>query len=143
MPTPIQNPSGYAVTRAVAYADVDGSMLQVAAATPLPVTVTSVGATATTPLASTASASAVAGPYQPALGRAVILVLTGTWTGSVKVTRSTDGGTTRQPLTAAGTAWGQFSANCCDPVWEESEASARLYLDITLTSGSVTYRMAQ
>ena len=143
MPTPIQNPSGYAVTRAVAYADVDGSMLQVAAATPLPVTVTSVGATATTPLAGTASASAVAGPYQPALGRAVILVLTGTWTGSVKVTRSTDGGTTRQPLTAAGTAWGQFSANCCDPVWEESEAAARLYLDITLTSGSVTYRMAQ
>ena len=66
MPTPIQNPAGYAVTRAVAYADVDGSMLQVAAATPLPVTVTSVGATATTPLAGTASASAVAGPYQPA-----------------------------------------------------------------------------
>ena len=143
MPTPIQNPSGYAVTRAVAYADVDGSMLQVAAATPLPVTVTSIGTTATTPLASTDSASAVAGPYQPALGRAVILVLTGTWTGSVKVTRSTDGGTTRQPLTAAGTTWGQFSANCCDPVWEESEAAARLYLDITLTSGSVTYRMAQ
>ena len=143
MPTPIQNPSGYAVTRAVAYADVDGSMLQVAAATPLPVTVTSVGATATTPLAGTASASAVAGPYQPALGRAVILVLTGTWAGSVRVTRSTDGGTTRQPLTAAGTTWGQFSANCCDPVWEESEAAARLYLDITLTSGSVTYRMAQ
>ena len=143
MPTPIQNPSGYAVTRAVAYADVDGSMLQVAAATPLPVTVTSVGATATTPLAGTASASAVAGPYQPALGRAVILVLTGTWTGGVRVTRSTDGGTTRQPLTAAGTTWGQFSANCCDPVWEESEAAARLYLDITLTSGSVTYRMAR
>lgn len=143
MPTPIQNPAGYAVTRAVAYADVDGSMLQVAAATPLPVTVTGGGAAATTPLAGTTATSTVAGPYQPALGRAVMLVLTGTWAGSVKVTRSTDGGVTRQPLTAAGIGWAQFSANCCDPVWEESESAARLYLDITLTSGSLTYRMAQ
>ena len=143
MPTPIQNPAGYAVTRAMAYADVDGSMLQVAAVTPLPVTVTSGGATATTPLAGTTSTSTVAGPYQPALGRAVILVLTGTWTGSVKVTRSTDGGTTRQALTAAGAVWGQFTANCCDAMWEESESIARLYLDITLTSGSLTYRVAQ
>ena len=143
MPTPIQNPAGYAVTRAVAYADVDGSMLQVAVATPLPVTVTGGGAAATTPLAGTTAASTVAGPYQPALGRAVMLVLTGTWAGSVKVTRSTDGGVTRQPLTAAGNIWGQFSANCCDPVWEESENAARLYLDITLTSGSLNYRMAQ
>lgn len=93
MPTPIQNPAGYAVTRAIAYADVDGSMVQVAAAAPLPV---SIGASAaTTPLAGTSSTSTVAGPYQPALGRAVILALSGTWNGTVNVTRSTDGGTTR------------------------------------------------
>ena len=95
MPTPIQNPAGYAVTRAIAYADVDGSMVQVAAAAPLPV---SIGASAaTTPLAGTSSTSTVAGPYQPALGRAVILALSGTWSGTVTVTRSTDGGTTRLP----------------------------------------------
>jgi len=140
MPTPIQNPAGYAVTRAVAYADLDGSMLPVAAATPLPVTL---GNTPTTPLAGTASSTSVVGPYQPALGRAVMIVLSGTWTGSVKVTRSTDGGSTRQALTVAGNAWGQFSGNACEAVWEESEAAARLYLDITLTSGSVTYRIAQ
>jgi hypothetical protein len=140
MPTPIQNPAGYAVTRAVAFADVDGSMLPVAATTPLPVTL---GATPTTPLTGTASTTSVTGPYQPALGRPVLLLLTGTWTGSVKVTRSVDGGATRQALTAAGNAWGQFTANVCEAVWEESESAARLYLDITLTSGSVTYRMAQ
>lgn len=140
MPTPIQNPAGYAVTRAVAFADIDGSMLPVAAATPLPVTL---GTSATTPLAGSASTTSVVGPYQPALGRPVMLVLTGSWTGSIRVMRSVDGGTTRQPLTVAGNAWGQFSANACEAVWEESESAATLYLDITLASGSVTYRMAQ
>ena len=141
MPTPIQNPAGYAVTRAIAYADIDGSMVQVAAAAPLPV---SIGASAaTTPLAAASSVSTVAGPYQPALGRAVILALSGTWSGTVTVTRSTDGGTTRLPLTVNGTAWGQYSGNVCEAVWEESESAARLYLEITLASGSVSYRLAQ
>ena len=140
MPTPIQNPAGYAVTRAVAFADVDGSMLPVAAATPLPVTF---GTTPTTALTGSASTTSVVGPYQPALGRPVMLTLTGTWSGSVKVTRSIDGGTTRQQLTVAGNVWGQFGGNACEAVWDESESAARLYLDITLSSGSVTYRMAQ
>lgn len=140
MPTPIQNPAGYAVTRAVAFADLDGSMLPVAAATPLPVTL---GTAPTTALTGSASTTSVVGPYQPALGRPVILTLTGTWAGSVKVTRSVDGGTSRQPLTVAGNPWGQFAANACEAVWEESESAAQLYLDITLTSGSITYRMAQ
>lgn len=140
MPTPIQNPAGYAVTRAVAFADVDGSMLPVAASTPLPITL---GMAPTIALTGTANATSLAGPYQPALGRPVILVLTGTWSGSVRVTRSVDGGATRQPLTVAGNSWGQFSGNVCEAVWDESESAARLYLDITLTSGSVTYRMAQ
>lgn len=140
MPTPIQNPVGYAVTRAVAYADVDGSMIQVASASPLPVTF---GAASTTPLTGNASVSAIVGPYLPALGRAVMLVLTGTWSGSVSVVRSVDGGATRQPLTVNGAAWGQFTGNVCEAVWEESEAAAQLYLDIALTSGSVSYRLAQ
>jgi hypothetical protein len=140
MPTPIQNPAGHAVTRAVAFADVDGSLVPVDASTPLPVTL---GRAPTTPLAGTATSTGVVGPYQPALGRPIMLVLTGTWTGSIKVTRSIDGGATRQPLTVAGNAWGQFSANACEAVWDESESAARLYLDITLASGNVTYRMAQ
>lgn len=140
MPTPIQTPPGYIVPNAVSFADTDGSALTVSAAVPLPV---AIGLASATPLAGSTAASVIAGPYQPAIGRAVMLLLTGTWTGSVKVTRSVDGGATRQPLTAAGANWGQFTGNCCEAIWEESEAAARLYLDIALTSGTLTYRMAQ
>lgn len=140
MPTPIQNPSGYAVTRAVAFADVDGSMLQVAAATPLPVTL---GSVATTALAGTTTGTTVVGPYLPALDRPIMLTLTGSWSGTVTVTRSVDGGSTRQPLTVNGSPWGQFTTNCCEAVWDEAEAGAQLFLDIALTSGSLTYRLAQ
>ena len=144
MPTPIQNPTGYAIPRAIAYADIDGSMLQVSNAAPLPVAVTAGGgSTATTPLAGTAATTSLVGPYQPAIGRAIMLLLTGSWTGTVKVLRSVDGGTTKQPLTINGTTWGQFSANCCEAVWDESENAARFYLDIALSSGNVTYRVAQ
>lgn len=135
MPTPIQNPAGYAVTRAVAFADVDGTLVPVDTSTPLPVTL---GRAPTTPLAGTAASTGVVGPYQPALGRPVMLVLTGTWTGSVKVMRSVDEGTTRQALTVIGNPWGEFTGNACEAVWDESEIAARLYLDITLASGSVT-----
>ncbi len=141
MPTPIQNPSGYAVTRAVAFADGDGAMVQVSADAPLPVTVGAAAAPAA--LSGTTAASGIQGPYQPAIGRAVMLVLSGTWTGTVKVTRSVDGGATRQPLTVGGNPWGQFSGNCCEAVWEEGEAAARLYLDITLSGGTLSYRLAQ
>lgn len=141
MPTPIQNPVGYTITRAIAYADTDGSMLQVSTSAPLPVAVT--GSAAATPLTGTAASSLVVGPYQPAIGRAIMLLLTGAWTGTVKVVRSVDGGTTKQPLTINGNSWGQFTGNCCEGVWDESESAARFYLDITLASGSVTYRVAQ
>ena len=42
-----------------------------------------------------------------------------------------------------GAAWGQYAGNVCEAVWEESESAARLYLEITLASGSVAYRLAQ
>lgn len=139
-PTPIQSPSGYAVSQAVAYADVDGTARLVSTAAPLPVTL---GFTSTTPMAGVATASGAIGPFQPVLGRAVILALSGTWTGMVRLTRSTDGGATRLPLTVAAMPWGQFNTNCCEAVWEESDATAQLYLDITIDSGSLTYRLAQ
>jgi hypothetical protein len=61
----------------------------------------------------------------------------------VRLQRSTDGGATRLGLTAMGSAYGEFTGNVCEPVWEESETAALLYLNITVTSGSVTYRMGQ
>ena len=140
MPIPIQSPSGYAATRAVVFADANGDAQIASATTPLPV---AFGAASTAALAGTTSATAVLGPFQPVLGRAVIFSLAGTWAGTAKVLRSVDGGTTKLPLTVAGTLWGQFTSNACEPVWEESEAAATLWLDVTLTSGSLTYRIAQ
>jgi hypothetical protein len=140
--TPIQSPTAYVVSRAVAFADTDGSMMLVSATAPLPVlAVTSSGTS--TPLAGTASASGVFGPFTLITGRSVMLSLQGTWSGTVKVLRSTDNGASKLPLTAGGVSWGTYSGNCCEAVWEESDSAAKLYLDIALTSGSVTYRMAQ
>ena len=97
----------------------------------------------TTELAGSANASAVVGPFNPVLGRAAVLMLSGSWVGTVKVSRSTDAGTTRQPLTVAGAPWAQFTGNACEAVWEESDPTARLYLEITLTSGTLNYRLSQ
>lgn len=139
--SPIQSPAGYVPSRALAYADVDSTSLLVSVGNPLPVTMGSAAPAA--PLAGSTSVTAVLGPFQPVVGRAVVLSLAGTWTGTVKVRRSTDAGTNKLPLTVAGTVWGQFTANCCEPVWEESESAAQLYLDVTLASGTLAYRLAQ
>lgn len=137
---PIQSPAGYVPSRGVAFADVDSTALLVSAAVPLPVTTSPAAATA---LAGSTAVTAVLGPFQPAAGRAIMLSLSGTWAGTIKLIRSTDGGTTKLPLTINGTAWAQFTTNCCEAVWDESDAIARFYLDITLTSGTVAYRLAQ
>jgi len=139
--TPIQSPASYVPSRAIAFADIDGTSLLVSASNPLPVSVGA--ATAAAPLAGSTINSGVLGPFQPVIGRAVVLALSGAWAGTVRVTRSTDGGITKLPLTVAGGIWAQFTANACEPVWEESEAAAALYLDIALSSGTLTYRLAQ
>ncbi|WP_225207527.1 hypothetical protein [Novosphingobium huizhouense] len=139
-PSPIAAPAGYATPNAVAYADVDGNAAIVSKAQPLPV---QLKPAPVSPLAGTTTTSVIVGPYVPAVDRPIILSLNGTWTGLVKVSRSTDGGATRLPLTLAGTAWAQFSANACEPIWEEPEAGATLYLEVTMTSGTLIYRLAQ
>ncbi|MGE3693463.1 MAG: hypothetical protein AB7F98_18965 [Novosphingobium sp.] len=128
---PIQYPTSYSVSYAVAFSDMAGNSLLVSPDAPLPVTIGQPAGT--TPLTGTAVASVVVGPYAPVAGRPVMLSLQGTWQGTVALRRSTDG----------GTAWGQFAGNACEPVWEESESIARLYLDIQIASGSVSYRLAQ
>ena len=137
---PIQSPAGYVPSLGVAFADVDSTALLVSAAIPLPVTTSPAAATA---LTGSTAATAVLGPFQPAAGRAIMLSLSGTWAGTIKLVRSTDGGTTKLPLTINGSPWAQFTTNCCEAVWDESDSIARFYLDITLTSGTVAYRLAQ
>jgi len=139
--SPLKTPAGYVPQMAVAFANAGGDAEPVSAANPLPFTEQPF--TAAAPLTGSTATSAVVGPFAPRSGRAIVLALSGTWTGTVKVLRSVDGGATKGGLTAGGTAWGVFTGNACEPVWDESEAAATLFLDITVTSGSVTYRMGQ
>lgn len=141
--TPIINPGGYTPARALVFADTDGTAVQVSLASPLPVSMGAGSAAAPAALSGSLSASGAAGPFTPLTGRPVVLALSGTWSGTVRVQRSTDGGTTRLPLTVGGSTWAQFTGNCCEPVWEENEAGAQLYLAVTVISGTLTYRVAQ
>lgn len=141
MPIPVASPAPYAPLNAIGFSQPDLSVSPVSDGNPLPVRMAAQPASAA--LAGDASGTVQVGPYASVAGSPVILSLAGTWVGSVRVLRSTNGGITRLPLTAAGLAWGQFTANCCEPVWEESVPGSTLYLDITLSSGTVTYRMEQ
>jgi len=58
------------------------------------------------------------------------------------VLRSTDGGTTRLPLTAGGLPWASFTGNCNEIVITATD-SATYYLAFQISSGTVTYRVGQ
>lgn len=135
-------PAGYVPEMALCHVDADGAALVAGVRAPLPVVTAPVAATST-PLEGTASASTLAGPFFPQLGRQIWLTLSGTWAGSVTVQRSTDAGATRLPLTVAGQPWARFTANTQEPVAEETVASASYYLDIALTSGTLAYKVQQ
>ncbi len=136
---PIITPAKFAAASAVGYADSAGALSLVSASSPLPVTAT--GAAVPAALAGSTATSGLVGGLAPARGVTVVLALRGVWQGNVRVLRSTDGGVTLDPLTLAGAAWAQFTANVCEAVWEDNEPAASLYLGITLTSGTLTYRL--
>lgn len=141
MPNPIKTPAGYVPEFAMAYSDGAGDSVVVSAAQPLPVTFeATVPATA---LTGQATADGLIGPYVPAGRNAIVLNLAGDWTGQVTLMRSVDGGVTLASLTALGSPYGIYSGNICEPVWEESEADATLYLDAEIASGTLSYRMGQ
>lgn len=139
---PVAVPAGYLTGQAIAYTTPIDRAVLVSTATPLPVTATPVPA-ASVPLAGTTNTSAVLGPFTPQLARPIWLTLSGAWTGAVQLQRTTDGGATRQLLTAAGQPYGSYTANANEAVVEESCAGATYYLAVTLTSGTLTYRVAQ
>lgn len=145
-PIPVRTPGGFAPAFALGQAGPDGHLLLVSADNPLPVTGGSGAAApapAPTPLAGATSVSNVVGPFDPVPGRPVYLQLSGTWQGRVQVLRSVDGGATKVPLTVAGQHWGVFTGPSCEPVWEEGDAAARLYLDLQPASGTIAYRVSQ
>jgi hypothetical protein len=136
---PILTPAKFAAASAMGYSDPSGGLSLVSASSPLPVSMT--GAATASAITGTASANGNFGGFVPARGVPVVLVLSGTWQGSVRVARSTDGGATLTPLTVAGSPWAQFTGNVCEAVWEENDAAASLVLMVALTSGAVQYRL--
>lgn len=148
---PISLPAGYAPAFAIGYSDAGGELAVVDSASPLPVSLPSDSpisvqqASPNTPpaLQGTTAATLLAGPFEPAPGLPIVVTLSGIWEGVVQLERSSDSGATRHRLTAGGASWGRFTTNACEFVWEEHEENAELYLDITITSGSLSYRIAQ
>lgn len=137
----IETPAGYATPFAVGYSDNAGDLALVTSEKPLPVSLA--GGTRPPALTGSASASGLIGPFAATAGMPIHLQTGGTWKGRVSLVRSVDGGATTSGLTAAGMPWASFSGNVNEVVWQESDPAATFYLDITLASGSVAYRVSQ
>jgi len=143
MPSPapsISVPAGFAPAYAVGYSGADGQLALVSGAEPLPV---ATAGAAPAPLVGQATVSGIVGPFAATAGRVVLVTLEGEWDGAVRLLRSIDGGVTLIPLRVAGSAWGEFFASGCEQAWSETEDGVSFYLDITLVSGSVGYRVSQ
>ncbi|MEO6152969.1 MAG: hypothetical protein ABIT09_09085 [Croceibacterium sp.] len=146
---PISYPGRFAPGMAVNYADSTGAARQVSQSSPLPVTLvaatttTGTGGTTSAALTATATAVTTAGPFAPVAGKPIILTLAGSWIGKVTLLRSINGGTTRVPLSLAGTPWAVFTGNVCEPVWDETETGATFYLQLAPDKGAIVYRVAQ
>ncbi len=111
---------------------------------PISGTVTPITLAATsTPLSGTSSAAQVIGPFTPQLGRAITVALSAAnWPGgTAQLLRSTDGGTTKLPLTPAGTVLGTYTQQGVDQPWLETEAAATFYL--SLPAAGIGFRVAQ
>jgi len=139
---PIKTPSNYVPGLAVAFDSGEGQAKHVSSAHPLPVTMQP-AAPPPPPIKGEASADMRAGPFVPAPGGPVMLTLSGQWTGEAVLLRSTDGGKTLVGLTAGGMPYGRYTTNVCEPVWEEARSGAQLYLQIRITSGTLSYEMGQ
>jgi len=140
MPTPITVPAGYAPAFAVGFSDPSEQLTIVGEGARLPV---SVAAPAPAPVAGQSSVPELVGPFNATAGRVVSVTLGGAWEGTVRLLRSTDGGTTKVPLRVGGIDWGEYTSPGCEQAWVESEDGASFYLDIALVSGSVAYRVSQ
>jgi len=138
---PVTYPTSFVTANAVGYADSLGNLSLVASDAPLPVMQTRAAPPAA--LAGQTTTTTLVGPFTPLRDSPIHLQLSGVWVGTVSVQRSTDGGVTRQALTAAGQTWARFNGNANEVVWQEGEAGATIYLDIAMTSGTLTYRVSQ
>ncbi|GGE83986.1 hypothetical protein [Sphingomonas prati] len=138
----IQEPAGFVPLFGLAFGGVGAPAVPVNGEHPLPVVAVR-DAIAAAPLVGTTNVSAVVGPFVPDLAWPISAQLSGSWTGTVQVLRSTDGGTTRLPLTVAGQSWATFTANAQEAIGEESSTGAGYWLAVTLNGGTLTYQVSQ
>jgi hypothetical protein len=96
-----------------------------------------------TPLVGTTTTTTTSAVFSPALQREIVLTTSGTWAGSVQLLRSVDSGATKLPVTVGGAVWASYTANVNEIVAVETESGAEYYLRIVITTGSMTYRLAQ
>lgn len=115
-------------------------------------------AAASTPLTGTTNDTTAHtyGPFTPQLARDIWMTLVGNGaSGTAQLLRSTDSGATKLNLTAGASGAGSsdyigvvnFSgvtgAIINESIVPETDAAATYYLAVTLTAGSITYRVAQ
>lgn len=91
------------------------------------------------------TAAHVLGPYNPIddYTRDLWVTLWGTWAGVAQVLRSTDGGTNKLPITVGGQAWASYTSNAQEAFGSDTDPSSLYYLSVTLTSGTINYRLSQ
>jgi hypothetical protein len=78
------------------------------------------------------------------LGRDMYLTLSGGWTGTVQVQRSTDNGVTWNNITiGGGQTWGRYTGACDEVVDTPTDGASKYRLFFTISTGTVTYRLAQ
>lgn len=135
-------PAGYAPITAFAFDDGSGGALVVQRSRPLP-TMPVIAPAISVPLVGSTGATGRFGPFVPELGRDLWVTLSGVWVGTVRLLRSIDGGATKQGLTIAGDPWAVFTANANEAIGGEGDVGATYYVDAVLTSGTLSYRVAQ
>jgi hypothetical protein len=97
----------------------------------------------TVPLSNTVSVSGTSVMFVPQLGYKIYLTLSGTWSGTVTLQMSRDGGASWGSITASGEIIGFYSGNCDESITLVSDPLVRFRLVYTIDSGSLTYRLAQ
>lgn len=122
---------------------VDSAAKPFAPNNPMPVTQAPLAPATSSALSGATTTSQTIGPFTPVLGRQIWLTLSGTWAGRVQLLRSTDGGATKLPLTVAGQSWAVFTGPANEAVVEETVSNATYFLTVSLTSGTLTYQVAQ
>lgn len=133
-------PAGSAEGVSVCVQRTDNKCVPVSAASPLPTADGPLAAATSTALTGTATTgTTLIGPFTPQLGRAIRVILRGTWAGTFAVSTSVDACATLNPLTIGGSTWGSFTGNANEVVDIPTLAGVVYCATATVSSGSLSY----